>query len=627
MIVLDGAMGTMIQGLNLGVSDFGGEEFQMLSDILSFSRPDELMEIHLAYFRAGANAVETNTFGASPLRLGEYDFTSLDAGAFRGLPKGFDLAGATREAIAYEMSRVSGIIARKALEKYRASAEYDGRPLFVMGSMGPSNHVLSPTGADLARGTWEMIEENFRVQAGGLMDGGVDVLLFETQQDALELKAAVSGAFAAMAERGTRLPVMAQVTVDQFLRMQLFNTDIHEALTTLQGIGIDVFGINCSLGPELMAPAVEKLSRYSKLPISVLPNAGMPVSENGRTVYKLGPDALADALAGFVENHGVRIVGGGCGTTPEHIRAVAQRLKGVVVGGGVREKGEYLSGPQEVVPVDGRKELIRIGERLNARGSKKVREAVEFHNPLYIALLADDGGPALSTEGKVALAKKIMAGAAGYGVAPGRLLMDINAFPIGSETTPGDNYAVSSLDAIPLIRALHPDLKTTIGVSNLTSGLAKKPYMRLLLTSVFLDEARKQGLTAAIVNPGHYVPVSSLDKGHYRLARDVIFEGNMDAYAELEAVAAEKQGKKVKKPGAYDLLSPAEGICERIKDGFKERCLETVSVGGRDYAYKDKGRGIFIRQSYACPDTEVGRSGYPKIELIPVTKGMPFNGA
>ncbi len=691
VIVLDGAMGTMIQGLNLGAIDFGGEDFQMLSDILSFSRPDELMEIHLAYFRAGANAVETNTFGASPLRLKEYDFSNLDTGAFRGLPHGLDPAGMDRETIAHEMNRVSAKIARRALEQYKDSPEYDGRPLFVVGSMGPSNHVLSPTEADLARGTWEMVEENFRVQAGGLMDGGVDVLLFETQQDVLELKAAVSGAFAAMEERGRKLPVMAQVTVDQFLRMQLFNTDIHAALTTLQGIGIDVFGINCSLGPELMEPAVEKLARFSKLPISVLPNAGMPVSENGRTVYKLGPDALAEALAGFVEKSGVRIVGGCCGTSPDHIRAVAQRLKDVSIVAPAPEPGEYLSGPQEVVPVDGQKELIRIGERLNARGSKKVREAVEetkggiamdileevvreqvkdlgtplidicmdsavvdtgkvmpevisgvtgdfpgalcldsfdvsvladavkyypgrplinsisletvspgktrldlvmsaveFHDPLYIALLADDSGPALSTGGKVALAKRIVEDAAGYGAAPGRLLMDINAFPIGSETAPGDNYAVSSLDAIPLIREIHPDLKTTIGVSNLTSGLAKKPYMRLLLTSVFLDEARKRGLTAAIVNPGHYVPVSSLAKEDYRLARKVIFEGDMDAYAELEAIAAEKQGKKVKKAGAYDHLSPAEGICERIKDGFKERCLDTVSVEGREYEYRDK---------------------------------------
>lgn len=691
IIVLDGAMGTMIQGLNLEPADFGGELFQMLSDMLTFSRPEALKDIHLAYYRAGANAVETNTFGASPLRLAEFDFSKLDTRAFAPLPYDIDLTRLSYSEMAYYMNRAGCEIARRALNEYAASDEYDGRPLYVIGSIGPSNYVLSSTNADLKKGTWEQIEENFYHQVIGLIDGGADVLLFETQQDILELKAAVSGGMKAMQAKGVTLPIMAQVTVDEFSRMQIFGTDIHAALTTVQDIGIDVFGINCSIGPDLMGPTIKKLAKYSRLPISVLPNAGMPVSENGMTVYKLSPAHLADDMCRYVREYGVNIVGGCCGTRPDHIRALSKAVSGMMPTKRIPDPTVYVSGLQKAVAIDSSRNLVRIGERLNVRGSKKVREAVEntegiidfdvleevaneqvkdlgvgvidvcmdsnlvdtrqvlpevvqaltvdfqgamcldsfdvealqkavevypgrpiinsismeeyaegvtkvdalvpltcFHHPLYIALAAGPEGPAVTAGGKVELARRIIAACARYDVQPDQLLMDIMAFPIGSESEEGMNFALESLNAIAAIKALHPGIKTTIGVSNLTNGLAQKPYMRLVLTSVFLDEARRRGLDSAIVNPNHYVPVESLDKHDYELGLRVVMQRDMEAFAELEEIALVKRGKTVVKRKTYDDLPAPQAICEKIRDGVKERSAGTIEVEGMSFDFQDK---------------------------------------
>lgn len=691
VIVLDGAMGTMIQNLGFGSAEFGGEEFQMLSDMLNFSRPEALKDIHLAYFRSGCNAVETNTFGASPLRLKEFDFSTLDQSGFHGVPEGVNLSGLSYEAMAYEMSVAGCRAARKALEEYSALPEYDGRPLFVVGSIGPSNHVLTSTNADLKISHWEEIEDNFYYQVLGLLEGGADVLLYETQQDALELKAAVAGGLKAMKEKGRRIPIMAQITVDAFSRMQIFGTDLLAALTALQGCGIDTFGVNCSIGPDLMEPTVEKLSKFSRVPVSVLPNAGMPESENGKTVYRLEPEVFASYLEKFVKHYGVSIVGGCCGTTPAHIKAACDRIRGFKPLERTPDKRVFVAGPQKAVELDGSAGLIRIGERLNVRGSKKVREAVEggetaidfdaldevaseqikdlgisiidvcmdsnvvdtkkvlpevirgltvdldaamcidsfdadalieavkvypgrpiinsisledhgegkskldylvpatsFHNPVYIALCADSEGPATTAEGKERLARKIVEKCAVYGVLPEQLIIDLNAFPIGSEPDPSMNFALASLEGVERVKAIHPDLKTSMGVGNLTNGLAKKPYMRVVLTSVFLDEARKKGLDAAIVNPSHYVPVETLDHEDKDLALSIIFDRDMDAFAKLEEKAELKKGIVSVKRSSYEGFLPEDSLCEKIKDGFKERANGTIEIDSITYEYQDK---------------------------------------
>jgi len=689
LLIIDGAMGTMVQKYNFGPEVYGGESYQMVSDLLVFSRPDAVKDIHKAYLEAGSMAVETNSFGASELRLAEFDFSGLDLAAF---PEDVqDINQLSLADFADRLNIQAAQVAKKAIEEYKQSPEYDGRPLLVLGSIGPSNWVLSPTHADLHKGTFEQIEENFYRQSKGLITGGADVLLFETQQDMLELKAAVLGAKRAMVDLGQEVAIITQVTVDKFSKMQIFNTDVLAALVTLQDLGISAFGINCSIGPDQMLATVEKLCKHSKIPVSIIPNAGLPVSEGGETVFKLGPEDFAT----FIEPYhqlGVNIVGGCCGTSPAHIKALADKLQGKPPVARKLDEQLYISGPQQPIAVDSTEALIRIGERLNVRGSKKVRDAVENeegvidqdvleevvkeqvkdlglevldicmdsnqvdttqtlvdviqaqcvdfsgafcldsfdvdalaaaiqsypgrpivnsisleeyapgldkvdavldvtkeHAPLYIALTTGPEGPAVTTTQKIDLAKAILEKAINkHNQKPEQFLVDINAFPIGSESDPQMNFAVESINSIGPIKALYPGVKTTIGVGNLTNGLAKKPYMRKVLTSVFLDEARRAGLDAAIVNPHHYVPVESLSESDRELGRKVIMERDMEAFAELEEIAAQKTGGPVKKKTSYEDLEPIPAICQKIKDGFKERAQGKVSVFGFDYEYTDK---------------------------------------
>lgn len=690
VIVLDGAMGTQIQALKLDDADFGGTPYRMLSDILVLSHPELVRDIHLSYYRAGANAAETNTFGATPMRLSEYDFTTLDLSRFAPAPDGADLRALSYEDFAYVLNRRAVELAADARAEYRKEAAYDGRPLFIGGSIGPSNRVVSSTDANLTRVTFDAAAENFYHQARGLVDAGADFLLFETQQDVLELKAGIIGAKRAMREAGRKVPVICQVSVDAFSKMQIFNTDIHAAQVTVGGMGIAAFGINCSIGPDLMARTVEKLARYSPLPISVVPNAGLPESENGKTVFKFPPDKMAEHLKRYVEEFGVNIVGGCCGTTPEHIAAIAEAVGGRAPALRAPERKTYISGPQQAVVLDSKDALIMIGERLNVRGSKKVRDSVESgdgidhdaledvvhnqihelglnvidvcmdsnvvdttqalkevihrqstdftgamsidsfavdalveavkvypgrpiinsisleevspgvtkidavvpatiaHDPVYIGLCTGPEGPAATREDKAALAKQIVGKAGEYGVRPDQLLIDMNVFPVGAESVEGMNFALESLEAIPLIKAHHPDLRTVCGVGNLTNGLASKPYMRQVLTSIWLDEARKRGLDAAIVNPNHYVYVGDLEREHYELGLRTIMQRDMDAFADLEIVAEQKKGVNVVRRSSYDDLPLEEAICEKIKDGFKQREHGHVELAGHQYRYADK---------------------------------------
>ncbi len=689
VLVLDGAMGTMVQALELSDADFGGAEFKMLTDLLIFSRPDDLKGIHLAYLKAGANIIETNTFGATPLRLGEFDFSQIDDTSISNIPAELDLKKNDLDEITRYLNIYGAKIAKQAIEDYKALPEYDGRPLFVAGSIGPSNYVLSSTDADLNKATFAQISDNFQKQVAGLLEGGADIILFETQQDILETKAALIGAQKAMAADHT-IPVMVQVTVDQFSKMQIFNTDIHAAYTAVSGMKIDVFGVNCNVGPELMADTVKKMSRICKVPISVVPNAGQPVSEEGKTCYKLSPQDMADAMEPFVHEWGASIVGGCCGTSPAHIKALSERFKGVVPIKRQVDERVYVSGPQEVSVLDSSENLIRIGERLNVRGSKKVRDAVEqdgeldlqaldevaqeqvrdlgieiidicmdsnivetervlpeiihgmtsdfkgvfcidsfsvealevaieqypgrpiinsisleeykdgvskldavlsstsAHGPVYIALVNGEKGPAQTEQEKFDLADEIVRQSREkYGVQPSQLLIDVNAYPIGSESVEGLNFCAETLAALPRIKAIHPDLKTSIGVGNLTNGLAKKPYMRIVLTSVFLELAREKGLDCAILNPNHYVPLESLPPEDVELARQVILDRNMDSFERLEEIAQTKSTGTVVKKIDYDDLPLEESICLKIRDGRKEKKAGNFEKAGAVFSYGD----------------------------------------
>lgn len=690
ILVLDGAMGTMVQNLEVTDATFGGSLFRMLTDLLTFARPEDLQSIHLAYLEAGANIIETNTFGASPLRLKEFDWAKFDPADLTSIPGGLDLRQGNLAEIARHINVEACRIARQAVEERQGRPDYDGSPLYVAGSMGPSNCVLSSTEANLTRTTWDEVVENNRVQVAGLIEGGADLLLIETQQDILETKATLVGARRAFQDMGKTLPIMVQVTVDVFSKMQIFNTDIHAAYTAVAPMQPTVFGINCNVGPEEMVKAVETMSRFCHIPFSVVPNAGQPVSEDGKTCYKLEPEAMAEIMEPFAREYGASVLGGCCGTNPDHIRCLSEKIKGLAPKERHPEKGVWVSGPQNAVALDSSKNLIRIGERLNVRGSKKVRDAVERegdilmedlegvvheqaddlgievidvcmdsnivetekvlpevihhltsdfkgamcidsfsvealekglqaypgrpilnsisledyeagvskldavlsttaeHHPVYIALVNGPEGPAITRQEKYDLAKEIVERAQrDYGVGPDQILIDVNAYPIGSESEEGVNFALESLESIPMIKAIHPDLKTSIGVGNLTNGLAQKPYMRLVLTSVFLHEGRERGLDCAILNPNHYVPVESLTESDAALARRVILERDMAAFEELESIALLKKTGKVEKKQNYNDLELEASICRKIMDGFKQKEEGTVQRDGWSYSYKD----------------------------------------
>lgn len=689
ILIIDGATGTMVQDLNLGVEYYGGEPYRMLTDLINFSAPDAMKSIHRTYFEAGCSAVETNTFGSSHLRLSEYDFTELNTNVFPPNPYNIVLQRLTHKEWSYYLSRRGAEIACEAREDYCRSNKYDGRPLFILGSVGPSNRVLTFSRAGLKPSTFNEIRENFRIQVKGLIDGGVDVILFETQQDILELKAGIFGARDAMQECGRNLPIITQVTVDPFARMQIFNIDIHSALVSIEALGVDVFGINCSIGPDLMQTAVEKMSRYAHIPLSTIPNAGLPQSEGGRTVFRFDPKPFADILSSLALEYGLNIVGGCCGTRPEHIAELVDRLKGKKPESRKPSKMIFIAGVQNAVALDAERSLIRIGERLNVRGSKKVREAVETDagidmdaleeiareqiNDLgceiidvcmdsnhvntvqtlskvvhqisadikgamcidsfqpdalieavhyyagvpilnsisleevepgkskldvlipptkdfgcfYVALCTDSKGPADTVERKSALAKQIVEKANEYGVPSHRLFIDVNVFPIGAEPDETQNYALETLQGIEWVRKEIPSVFTIIGVGNLTNGLAQKPHMRKVLTSVFLDEARKRGLHSAILNPQHYVFVENLDPEDYRLAKKIIFERDMESFSILEERALSLKQKEAVKKSNYDELPLEKAICEKIKDGFKERKKGQTEFKGFVYEYQD----------------------------------------
>src|SRR6476469_3052504 len=303
VLVYDGAMGTNIQRYNLTPADFGGKELEGCNDNLVRTRPDVIQAIHESFLAVGCDVVETCTFQSTPRRLHEWGLGEYTE----------------------EINVTAARLARAACDKY-ATPE---RPRFVAGSMGPTGMLPSSADATLSAISFAELAENYYQQAKGLVEGGVDVLLIETSQDILEVKAAIAGIERLFAELGRRVALQAQVTLDTSGRM-LLGTDIASAMTTLESLGVDVIGLNCSTGPEHMREPIRYLGEHARLPISCIPNAGLPLNTGvGEAVYPLEPAPMAAALAEFVRDFGVRVVGGCCGTTPEHLEAIVAAVKQV----------------------------------------------------------------------------------------------------------------------------------------------------------------------------------------------------------------------------------------------------------------------------------------------------------
>jgi 5-methyltetrahydrofolate--homocysteine methyltransferase len=296
ILLFDGAMGTEIQRLNPKPEDFpdGKDGF---NDGLNLSRPEWIKQIHRSYLKAGADCIETNTFGSNRFKLEEYGYGDRTV----------------------EFNKKAAQLAREV------AGEFKDRPRYVIGSMGPTGYLPSSNDPDLGQKPLDEIREAFMLQAEGLIMGGVDALLIETSQDILEVKLAIESSHMAMEKAGRKVPIIANVTLDQYGKM-LLGTSVQAAYTTVSDMKIDAFGLNCSTGPTEMAPSVRWLSEQG-LPILVMPNAGMPHNEGGRAVYKMSPKDIAGALAEFVGKYGhVRMIGGCCGTNPQHIAELRKAL-------------------------------------------------------------------------------------------------------------------------------------------------------------------------------------------------------------------------------------------------------------------------------------------------------------
>ena len=342
VVIADGAMGTMLQAANPSLEDFEGHEG--CNEILNVSRADIVRSVHDEYLAAGVDAIETNTFGANWANLAEYGI----------------------EDRIYELAFAGGKIAREAADAFSTS----DKPRFVLGSLGPGTKLPS-----LGHTTYAKLKEAYYTAAKGLADSGCDALLIETSQDLLQVKAAVNGCRDAITEADRDIVLIAQVTVETTGTM-LLGSEIGAALNALEPMGIDLIGLNCATGPAEMSEHLRYLSKNSKVAISVMPNAGLPVLGANGASYPLGPNELAIALEGFVDDYGISLVGGCCGTTPAHLAAVVEKVSGKAVAVRSPELDPGASSLYQYVPFRQDKTYLAIGERTNANGSRAFRDAL-----------------------------------------------------------------------------------------------------------------------------------------------------------------------------------------------------------------------------------------------------------
>ncbi|MFZ4584528.1 MAG: methionine synthase [Acidimicrobiia bacterium] len=344
VLVFDGATGTNLQTLNLGPDDFGGDALDGCNEVLVATRPDVIRDLHASFFAVGSDAVETDTFGAFPLVLTEYDMPERT----------------------FELNETAARLAREVANDFSTPDQ----PRWVVGSIGPGTRLPSLGAID-----FPTLRDGYQLQVEALLAGGIDVVLIETVYDLLQAKAAIIGARRAMAKAGRQVPIMTQVTIETTGRM-LVGSEIGAALTALEAMGPDVIGMNCATGPSEMTEHLRYLSQHARTFLSCLPNAGLPSVVDGHTHYDLTPAQLADAHERFVTEFGVNIVGGCCGTTPEHLQAVVERIGGRTP---VVREPKFIPSVSSIyssVPLEQELSYLSIGERTNANGSKAFRDAM-----------------------------------------------------------------------------------------------------------------------------------------------------------------------------------------------------------------------------------------------------------
>ncbi len=344
VIIFDGAAGTTLQRAGLSADDFGGEQYEGCNEILNVTRPDVIAAMHDEFLTAGVDVVETNTFGGFSVPLAEYGLADR----------------------AYEFNKAAAEIAASVASDHSTP----DRERWVAGSIGPGTKLPS-----LGQITYRELVDAYEIQARGLLDGGSHLLIVETMYDLLTLKAAVAGSRRAMQSLGKYVPIQAQVTIETTGRM-LPGTEIGAALAAIEPLRVDVIGLNCATGPDEMEEHLRYLVRHSRVPIAAIPNAGLPEVVDGEMHYGLSPERLAEQHAHFITDLGISVIGGCCGTTPDHLRAVVDRCHDLTP---PRRDPEPLAGAASTysfVPFEQDTSFLIIGERTNANGSKQFREAM-----------------------------------------------------------------------------------------------------------------------------------------------------------------------------------------------------------------------------------------------------------
>ncbi|RTE01408.1 methionine synthase [Paenibacillus whitsoniae] len=640
IMILDGAMGTMIQQENLTADDFGGDDLDGCNEILCVTRPDVIRKIHEAYFAAGADLIETNTFGTTSVVLAEYDLQDRHR----------------------ELNMAAAKLAIEAAEKY-STPEW---PRYVVGAMGPTTKTLSVTGGV----TFAQLEESYYQQALALVEAGVDALLLETSQDTLNVKAGSIGIRRAFETTGIELPIMISGTIEP-MGTTLAGQNIESFYISLEHLKPISMGLNCATGPEFMRDHIRTLSDIAETAISCYPNAGLP-DENGH--YHESPESLAKKMAGFAEQGWLNIAGGCCGTTPAHIQAMAETLANY------KPRTQYGTHPPaisgiETVYIEPENRPIMVGERTNISGSRKFKRLIKEgkyeegseiartqvkngahiidinlqdtdvdeakateafmqevvkkvkvplmldstydhiielglkysqgkaiinsinledgetkfegilplihkYGAAVVCILIDERGQAVSREAKLEVATRAYELLTEkYGMNPEDIIFDPNMFPVGSGDPQYIGSAVETIEGIKLIKEKYPKAKTILGLSNISFGLPDAG--REVLNSVYLYHCTKAGLDYAIVNTEKLERYASIPEAERQLAEELIYNTNDETLANFVAHFREK---KVEKKEKISNLTLEERLASYVVEGTKEGLIPDLEIALQTYA-------------------------------------------